>query len=1144
MIKYSIFRFFLLVLFTSSFLHQLQAQKIPLYFESYTTENGLPQNLVGKIVQDKTGFIWLTTRDGLSRFDGYNFVNFKHEITDTNSLPADFLTDIVVGPDNGLWIATLGKGLAYYDQEQDMFFRFNDNNNSSAGSLKEILSLYIDKSNHLWIGSNEGLYCSKMDISLFFKDPASFNDKFFEYKPSGEKQKMLCIYEDIEKNVWAGSDEGLFSINKNNNSYKQVVSNKQKNRVNDIAEFDQEFLLIATDNGLFKYSKRTKKSENILETEVFADFNPNLKIDKVLPDKEGNFWIGTYGSGLLYYNPTEAIVYQHTNDMNDEHCIRGDLVSELYIDDSNTLFAGVRTKGLNVAKIRKNYFRRFRYKEDKNSISNNIIYDMLTISNEEVWICTHNGFNKFNPLNGKFKPFYITNGNQIGASAFLMIAKRDSNRFFLSSLEYGLVSFDINTGTFEKFVLERSVNMNVNYITGFYEKNDTTLWLSYYGKGIIEYHKNGKKIREISGLSNNYIKSLYKDTQGRLWVCSWGGGLYLYKPEDDSFKVFTKKEGLNSDYLYCIHEDSDGYLCLGTSSGLTKFDPETYHAVPLKLHKKSIDEEIYSIHEDDKDNLWVGTNNGLFKISKQTGNFINFNVHDGLQSNEFNQRAYAKTNSGHMLFGGINGFNYFHPDSVTQSNFKPQMIITAFSLFYKNYKKGDKYNDRILLKKTIEYTDTITLKHNENVIEFNFSALDFYESFEIKYAYRLLGFEENWVNTSAKKRFASYTNLKPGNYDFQLKSTNSDGVWNDNIKQVHIVIEPAFWQTIWFRLFILLVVFIVIYLFIKIRIRRAIIQQKRLKRLIKLKTKSISDKNNELEEQTEELNQLTELLKSSNKSLEKKVRKRTKKLKKALDGSKEAEKLISSFLSNLSHEIRTPMNAINGFSQLITDHNLTDEQRVKYGDIINKNVDLLLALIDNIMNISKLHTGRYVVKKSTFSLNKLFDELYTEFKSRVQIVEKNIDFGLKISLKNQNVTLFSDRDILKQIIFQLVDNALKYTEKGTINFGFEIKQPEMELQMPKILKTITNQNKKELINPPFELTLVVQDTGVGIDKKQQKYIFNAFKKVEGKKKIFRGTGLGLALVKNLADKLFGEIKLESQIGVGTKVIISIPLSME
>ena len=1159
-IKYSIFRFLLPVFFISAFMLQISAQKIPLYFESYTTENGLPQSHIGKIVQDKSGFIWLTTWGGLSRFDGSNFVNFKHEISDTNSLPADFLTDIVVDSNNGLWISTLGKGLTYYNQEQNLFFRFYNDRDTSVENLKEIVSLFIDKSNYLWIGSTAGLYRSKKDINLFFNGTAPFKNKLTEYKPtSGEKQNIHCVYEDNENNIWAGSDNGLFKINRKNNSYEQIAFNNQKIRVNDIAEFDKDYLLLGTDKGLFKYNKRTKESENILKSEVFANFNANLKVDKILPDKEGCFWIGTYESGLLYYNPIEAVVYQYVKNTNDEHSIKANRVSALYIDGANTLFISLGGQGLNVAKIRINYFQRFRNEKDKNSISHNEIWGVYAVSNKQVWICTRDGLNKFNPKTGKFEQFFMENRSLAGSSNFLVLAKRDSNRFFLSSLGSGLVSFNTNTRTFEKFDWKWTGNINENFITGFHKKNDTILWLSSYGKGIIEYQQNGKKIREVTGLTNKYIGVMYCDTQGRIWLCSGGSGLHLYDAENDNFTTFSKKEGLNSDYIYCIYEDSDGYLWLGTTSGLTKFDPETYKATPLKTETKVFDEEIYSILEDDKENLWVGTNNGLFKINKHSGHFVNFNVRDGLQSNEFNQHACTKTPDGYMLFGGVNGFNYFHPDSITQSNYKPQVVITAFSLFYKNYKKGDKYNDRILLKNPIEYTDTIELKHNEKVIELNFSALDYYESFEIKYAYRLLGFEENWVNTSAKKRFASYTNLSPGNYIFQLKSTNIDGVWNDKIKQLHILIEPAFWQTVWFKIASILFIILVLFSIYRRRLVNIRKQNKKLELLVKQKTKELEKSMNALFEQKEKLNEtnfelrekqdeitqqaeeliiISEKLRESNITLEKKVESRTKDLNLALLKADDARRLISSFLENMSHEIRTPMNAISGFSQLIAQVDLPTEKMAKYSGIIIKNIDSLLDLISNIMDASKLHAGQYKFAESTFDLNSLFKSIYNKLINEKGLKKEKVNCSLVLPVSD-NFMLHSDQNAFMHVIYNLSENALKYTENGSVEFGYKLKSPKVK----NIEKRIKGKYKIDAKKNNFELEIFVKDTGPGINEKEQEIIFDLFRKLESsKEKLYRGSGLGLAIVNDLAKKMHAKIKLESKVNSGTYISLTIPLS--
>jgi len=1146
------FTFILMLAFVQ---YGAMGQKEPLYFESYTTENGLPQNLVGQIVQDKTGFIWLTTNDGLSRFDGYKFDNFKYKINDTNSLPADFLTDIVVDDNNGLWISTFGKGLTYYDQKQNHFFRFNAEKDSLSYRFKNILSLYIDKSNRLWIGTSDAIYCSKKEIGILVQNKSGFSNYFIEYQPIGAKQKIQTIYQDGDDEIWLGAEEGLFLIDHKKGSYAKVNFNNQVLKVNDIKALTKDFLLIATDKGLFKFNKNTKTSTNILETELFSAYRNTLKIDQLLFDKDGNLWIATYGAGLLYYKPKTKEVVQYISNRYDEHSLRSDMVSALYIDKANTLFVGLRGKGLNVAKIRKNHFSRFRKNSDKKSISNNIVWNIYSISDKEVWVCTHNGLNKFMPRNGGFEQYFIGDKGNKDGSTFVRMAKKSETTFYLSSLGNGLVEFNRKTRSFKKLMSDGANNYDANYISGFCKKNDTSIIVSFYGKNLAEYKLNGKRLRTLTDTINNYIRILYKDNQNRLWIGSWGSGLYLYHPDNDSFEVFSTKEGLNSDYIFYIYQDTDGYLWIGTSSGLTRFNPKT-KKVEAQEWQSAFDEEVYSILEDDKKNLWVGTNNGLFKINKTNGKWLNFNVWDGLQSNEFNTAACAKTPDGHMVFGGINGLNYFHPDSIRLCTYKPQIVITNFSLFYKEYKKGDKLNARVILSKPIEFTDSIILKYNENVLELNFTALDYFESSEIKYAYRLVGFEDKWIETGAKKRLAMYTNLKPGNYIFQIKSTNSDGVWNDKIKHLHIIIQPALWQTVWFKIISTAIVLMLFTLFYKLRLRNLKKQKAYLEQLVNQKTaeleqsmntlleqkKELSETNSLLEEkheeviqQSEELRIISEKLKVSNLDLELKVKKRTKKLNRALDDSKKAEKLIASFLSNMSHEIRTPMNAISGFSQLIAQTDISDEQREHYNSIISQSVDSLLEQIDNIMHVSKMHSGTYVMKNNIFSLNTLFNELFTDFNSRKELQKPNVLLRWQYPETPNNITLFADKQVFKQIVHQLVSNALKYTEKGEVVFGCQLQQiVQNKTTVYKIADKKTQTHEAVLI-------IFVKDTGVGIDKKQQQYIFDAFKKIEGKEKLFRGTGLGLAIVKNLCNSINAKIELKSELNKGSIFTIKLAL---
>ena len=365
----------------------------------------------------------------------------------------------------------------------------------------------------------------------------------------------------------------------------------------------------------------------------------------------------------------------------------------------------------------------------------------------------------------------------------------------------------------------------------------------------------------------------------------------------------------------------------------------------------------------------------------------------------------------------------------------------------------------------------------------------------------------------------------------QIKSTNADGVWNDNVKKLHIIIKAPFWRTNLAKV-LFLILFVIIVITISI-IRTSVLkkQKEKLEVQVKERTKTINSQSKilkeryeevlsqkeELKQQSEELLLISELLETTNKELENKVKTRTSELEIALEKAKDAEKLISSFLSNLSHEIRTPMNAIMGFSQIMCSTDINQKEREKYTEIIEKNVEELLNQIDNIMNVAKLHSGQYNIVNKTFNLNDLFSELYIKLKAETKLIKNKVDFQLNIA-GNDNIEIFSDEESYKHIIFNLVENALKYTEKGFVEFGYKISSNNI-------------------------IEIFVNDTGIGIEKQQQKFIFNAFSRIEdSKEKIYRGTGLGLALVKSLTEKLNGKIELNSKLNEGTKFSIFIPLS--
>ncbi len=1124
------FNLFLYILTVGLFMSPcyIYAQETRLYFESYTTESGLAQNLIRKTVQSSSGLIWLITAHGLSRFDGDKFINYNYSKNAPNGIPSDFLTDIIADNKEGIWIASFGAGLIYYSPKKNSFTNFVNLHQENAG-INQIIKIYIDKSKHIWLGTLHTVFRSKITTDDLRTVNQNFETFLESYTTNRNSIKILSFYQDSENNMWIGTKNGLFLADTLKNSCQETILSAQHIAVNSIIEFEKGVLLLATDKGAYLYYPQEQKLENFFKSYSGLSVKTDIKVDALAKDRDGNFWLGTFGGGLITFNKQKERFYQYVKNYDDEYSIRSNLVASIFIDVSNTMFVGLRGAGLNIARIRNNSFKLYRHKKNRTSISNNIIWGMLALSDNQIWIGTQSGLNLFNPQNNEFKNNF---GKPYDKVAFVRLFPKDSKSFITGTTDF-LASFYPKKYRFKIMDWEKTKNVKNNYITGFYEKNDTTTLVAFYGKGLFVYKPDGRIRKQVKNTKNLYIKCMLSCGDSILWLATTGKGLFKYNLKTESIIQYTIKNGLNSNNLNFLYKDNEDILWIAGSAGMNKLDIIKNTIIDQNKQYPGIHSEIYSIEEDNNSNLWMGSNNGLLKYNKKTQSFYVFKAEQGLQNNEFNTASSAKTPDGHLIFGGINGFNYFHPDSIKVSQFVPEIVITGFSLFYKELKINDKYKNHLILDKNIVYTDTIHLKYNENVIGISFSALDYSNPKNILYAYRLKGFNNSWVYTDAYHKYASYTNLSPGNYIFQIKSTNSDRVWIDNIKNLYIIIEPAFWQKIWFKIALLILFLLMLYLYIRLRTRRAIIQQKKLAALVREQTYEITEKNTELEEQTEELNQLTEQLRYANKTLEKKVKKRTKKLHKAMNEAKQAENLISSFLSNISHEIRTPINAISGFSQLIVSTDLNEEQKSTYGQIIDKNIDMLLDEFDSIMNIAKLHSGKYRINNSAFSLNKLFDELLDEFNKILLTENKEIQLIKEPALSLQ---LLSDRVVIKQIMHQLLDNALKYTEKGWVKFGFHI-QADVPEDCSATLKTVYDKN----IKTNCFLILFVKDTGIGIDPGQQKIIFDAFMKVESKEKLFRGTGLGLSIVKKFADIFNAKIKLKSELNKGTEIIIKIPV---
>jgi len=619
------------------------------------------------------------------------------------------------------------------------------------------------------------------------------------------------------------------------------------------------------------------------------------------------------------------------------------------------------------------------------------------------------------------------------------------------------------------------------------------LWIGTYGGGLNKFDRKEEKFtryqhqaNNLQSLSTNSVLSIFEDSEGSLWIGTWGGGLNKFDRKEEKFTRYQYQadnpQSLSDNSVRSIFEDADGILWIGTRAGLNKFDQKEEKFTHYREKDGLPNDVVYGILGDDKGNLWLSTNKGISKFNPHKETFTNYDERDGLQSDEFNLGAYFKDRTGRMYFGGVNGFNEFYPDSIQDNTYVPPVVITDFLLFNKSVS----VSDTTVLKHSINFTKEIILDYTDYILAFEFSALNYRQSEKNQYKYKLEGLNKGWIDTDYKHRRATYTNLSHGEYIFRVKASNDDGYWNEEGVAVNVTILPPWWETTLFRLIIGILLISGLFAGYRFRVR------------------AMEKRNLELSQQIAETT--IDLKEAKEQAVA------------AKEKAEVANRAKSAFLANMSHELRTPMNAILGYSQLMQrDASLLPEQRESL-NTINRSGEHLLALINEVLEISKIEAKQITLNIVTFDLHAFLSGIKIMFKVRIDA--KGLQFNV-IGIDNIPRYVATDENKLRQVLINLLGNAVKFTEEGGITLRVsEVKGNGLQA-----------------------LHFEVEDTGVGIAENEQEKVFQYFEQAEsGIKSISGGTGLGLAISQNYVQMLGGNITVTSEVGKGSTFCFDINIS--
>ena len=783
-----------------------------LKFEHISIEDGLSQSVVNCILQDWQGFMWFGTQDGLNRYDGYKFTVYKNDRDSSNSIGNNYINCLFEDKAQNLWIGTQN-GLSKYNREKDYF----ENYYLMTGDplqliVVDIRVIYENSYEELLTGTyGEGL-------AIFDKSKEIFSSYGIN-KSYLNSNRITSICEDVNNNLWIGTwGDGLYMYDSSSQEYIHHTIAKGKsniisdNRINSIHEYPKGKLLIGTNNGIYILNIETKEFIHYKNNPFDTDSLSNDLVSKLFEDSKNNIWIGTIEGGLNLFNWRTSKFLSYKYEKKNPRSISNNSITSIYEDRSGILWLGTEGGGLNKLIKSSNKIQHIYSDEtDENSLCSNKIYCFCEDTFENLWIGTwDNGLCKYQRKGHKFTHFKHNPNdlNSLSHNKITSIVEDHSKNLWIGTSGHGLDKLDISKNEITHY--KKSDNNNSisnNTIFSLSKVKNGIIWIGTGGGGLNKFDINSELFTTYVNdpnnqfsLSSNRIRTIFIDNEDIIWIGTDNGGLNKFDKSEEKFYSYkhdpNDASGISDNNVLTIFEDSSGNLWIGTmNNGLNKFNKKNNTFKRFREKDGLANDSVNGILEDRNGNLWISTSNGLSKFNLKTETFRNYDGKDGFQSNEFNPSACIKLRSGDFVFGGINGFNIFKPEEIKDNPHIPPVVISDFQIFNKPVSL---YTKDSPLKKSVLVEDMINLTYYDSVFTFEFAALDYHTPEKNKYAYVMEGFDKDWVY-SENRRFATYTNLNPGEYLFRIKGSNNDGVWNEEGRSIKIFITPPFWKTRWFR---------------------------------------------------------------------------------------------------------------------------------------------------------------------------------------------------------------------------------------------------------------------------------------------------------------------------------------------------------
>lgn len=1070
------------------------------HFNSITVNDGLVYNDINCIYRDRTGFVWIGTRNGLSRYDGKVFHNFYHNPSDSLSLPNNLVYEIHEDSNGFLWIKT-HNGFSIYNPDREHFQPANTYLKKHNNDTSDIQQIFTDNTGKLYMITSENTLV-RYDASN--KNTLPILTSLFDSNIS--KKQINSVDFNSTNDIWIGFNDGsIILADADNELILDSISIKFKNESETshllrtyVDRNDHLWIYRDSQNrGIYLYDTNNKLLTHYNSQKEKVPLSSNM-IEDIQQDKNGNYWIATDHGGINLISEDKNSITYIENNSNKEHSISQNSIKEIYIDNENIVWLGMHKKGVNYYNPNAVSFPLYTSQSHPDLTFEDILC-FEEDANGNIWLGTNGGgLIKFNPENKTFETFRHSSTNPTSLPSDVVVSLfMDSTGKLWVGTYFGGLCYYLGSGRFESFnnLPAGEMELSDDRIWDINEDSNGNLLLGTLTSGTYIYSPSRRLLTKWEDHENrftisNHTSSIITDKNHNIWIGTSDGINHFNPTQERSYHFKYQKGGestLSNNMVNELYCDKKGRVWAATNYGLNLYQPAERRFISFKKENGLPDNLIQSVEEDENGFIWISTNKGLSRIETVERHYndsvalelncISYSVKDGLQDQVFNPKSSLKTSDNKLLFGGAKGFNMFNPENIRINQYgHPKLVFTNLTIADEYIQPGKKYKGKVILEKSITSTQSINIDYADKFFAIGFAALDFSNAAKIDYAYKLEGFHPKWIllNKDEPNR-VTFTHLNPGKYTLKIRATNNDGFWSQEVKELNIRVLPPAWRSgyafIIYFIVICSVVFFVIYLS----------RQKNANKLRLAKEKLENKRLHDLDNQKINL------------------------------------------FTNMSNEFRTPLSLIISPTESLLKETDNESVRSKL-DVINRNARRLMTMINQMIDFRKIDTEKTKLNPLSADLIDFVKETINNFSDLSE--RKNIQLTFVTTLDDCYFTF--DPEKMEKILFNLLSHVFRNTpEKGSIKIQVTNLNPEgLESE---------NENKIHIIIKGGTYNSYQQDM-IGV--------FDDNESDGGEQSINIVQGVGLSIAQEFIRMHNGSLNILPNREKGTSYVITFPARMQ